>query len=93
MPSKKAQTIQVTVQNPHGLHMRSAGELCRILSRFQSEVFISKGRHKANGKSMLDLMSLSAAPGAILTASAEGPDSSEVLQAIDEFLKNDREAR
>ena len=76
----------VTVLNKRGLHMRLAGELVTVSNGFNSEILISKGRRSANAKSVLDLVSLSAAPGSHLNVSTTGSDAKAALDAITNFF-------
>ena len=76
----------VTVLNKRGLHMRLAGELVKVSNGFDSEIMISKGRRSANAKSVLDLVSLSAAPGTLLNVSTKGNDAKNALDAITHFF-------
>ena len=76
----------VTVLNKRGLHMRLAGELVTVSNGFNSEILISKGRRSANAKSVLDLVSLSAAPGTHLNVSTKGLDAKAALVAITDFF-------
>ncbi|MBQ7651725.1 MAG: HPr family phosphocarrier protein [Victivallales bacterium] len=78
----------VTVLNKRGLHMRLAGELVTVSSGFNSEIMISKGRRSANAKSVLDLVSLSAAPGTHLNVSTKGTDAKAAIDAITNFFGN-----
>ncbi len=78
----------VTVLNKRGLHMRLAGELVTVSNGFDSEIMISKGRRSANAKSVLDLVSLSAAPGTHLNVSTKGNDAKAAIDAITTFFSN-----
>ncbi len=78
----------VTVLNKRGLHMRLAGELVTVSNGFNSEIMISKGRRSANAKSVLDLVSLSAAPGTHLNVSTKGSDAKAAIDAITNFFSN-----
>lgn len=88
--NSSVQTLQtnVTVQNMRGLHMKFAGELTAISNKFKSAISISKNSRVADGKNILDLVSLSAAPGASLNVTVNGEDADEALSAVTEFFKN-----
>jgi phosphotransferase system HPr (HPr) family protein len=51
-------------------------------SKFRSRVTVSKGRQVADGKSVLSLMLLGAAPGVRITITADGEDEAEALAAL-----------
>lgn len=78
----------MTVQNKHGLHFRFAGLLAATANKFQSNIEIQKGRKGVDAKSMLDLVSLSAAPGSILTVCATGDDAEDAITAITSFVNS-----
>ena len=89
MPKNKKEPslkTEVTVLNNHGLHMRFAGSLVAVTSSFNADIFLSKGRHTVNAKSILDIVSLSAAQGAKLTLLASGDDASDALAATSTFF-------
>ena len=77
---------EVIVRNKHGLHMRAAGQLCLITSKFSSKIQLVKNRKKIDAKSMLDIMSLSAAPGSKLAITATGEDAPQAIKAVQEFF-------
>lgn len=79
---------EVTVLNKHGLHMRFAGSLVAVTSNFKSDITLSKGRKNVDAKSILDLMSLSAAPGTRLNVTASGADAQAALAATTAFFNS-----
>ena len=85
---KASLTTEVMVQNPHGLHLRFAGKLVALTSTFASTIVLTKGRHQANAKSILDLISLSAAPGTNLGLQISGDDASAALAAVSDFFQH-----
>lgn len=72
----------VTVINPQGLHARPADLLVRLANQFQTKVEIVHGNQRADGKSILEIMSLGAFAGATLVLEACGPDASAALDAL-----------
>jgi phosphocarrier protein len=56
----------VTIQHNLGLHLRAAGALVQLASRYQSKLFIKYGSLTANGKSIMSVLSLAAPCGATL---------------------------
>ena len=66
---------QVGVGNALGLHLRVADKFVRLANAFQSEVrFYCKGI-RANGRSILGLLGLTAECGTILSLEAESCDA------------------
>lgn len=77
----------VTIEHNLGLHLRAAGALVQLASRFQSKLYIKYGRLTANGKSIMSVLSLAAPCGATLEISAEGNDADEALQSVTELIR------
>ena len=77
----------VVVQNELGLHLRSAGTFVRTASRFQSQIRVATpALPPVDGKSILGLVTLGAAPGVTLTITAEGPDEVEAVRTLSELV-------
>jgi phosphocarrier protein HPr len=72
----------VVVVNRLGLHARPSAALTQVATRFKSEVWLSKGDRRVNGKSIMGVMMLAAACGATLRIEADGPDEDEALAAL-----------
>src|SRR6266542_1795783 len=66
---------QVVITNPQGLHMRPATAFALLAGKFQSDVRVFNEDRCANGKSVLELFTLVALPGAELTIEVSGPDA------------------
>ena len=73
---------EFTVTNELGLHFRAAAMLVRTLADFTSEVTITNGETVADGRSVLDLMTLAASRGTTLRVSAEGEDAENTVKAV-----------
>jgi len=78
----------VTIRNKTGLHMRPAGEMVRIASRFVSEISITKDELRVNGKSIIAVLSLAAEPGCSITIQADGTDALEAVNALVKMVEN-----
>ena len=73
---------QVGVSNSLGLHLRVAGRFVRMAQAFQSDVKVHCEGIIANGKSILDLLSLAAECGTMLALEAEGCDAEDAVAAL-----------
>ena len=73
--------------NPQGLHARPAQLLVATANRFRAEVRVRHGEVEANGKSILDVMTLIAPQGALLRFEAEGEDAEEALRALADVVR------
>jgi phosphoenolpyruvate---glycerone phosphotransferase subunit DhaM len=81
MVSSKAEK-EFTVTNELGLHFRAAAMLVRTLADFTAEVTIANGDTVADGRSVLDLMTLAASRGTTLRVSAVGVDAENTVEAV-----------
>ncbi|MCX5911735.1 MAG: HPr family phosphocarrier protein [Deltaproteobacteria bacterium] len=70
------------IQNKFGLHARPSASFVQTATRFRSEIKVEKDGQEADGKSILDLMTLAAAYGTVITIKANGEDAQEALRAL-----------
>src|SRR5208282_1267944 len=73
---------QVAVNNVLGLHLRAADKFVRMANAFQSDVRVCCEGIIANGKSILDLLSLAAECGTMLALEAQGCDAEDAVDAL-----------
>ena len=73
---------EVTVVNRLGLHARPSAALTQLATRFASDVFLSKGTRRVNGKSIMGVMMLAAAQGSVIVVETDGEDEDEALAAL-----------
>ncbi len=76
----------LTIVNDKGLHVRAATILAQTAARFESQVTVERDGEKANGKSVMNLLLLTASKGTKVRVVAEGDDASEALEAIAEVV-------
>ena len=77
---------EVKVTPEDGLHLRPMQLLVRKALTFSSTVSLSFNGKRADVKSALDLMTLAAPTGAILTLETSGPDAVAAADAISELF-------
>jgi len=77
---------QVGVSNSLGLHLRVAGRFVRMANAFQSDVRVCYEGIIANGKSILDLLSLAAECGTMLALEAQGCDAEDAVAALADLI-------
>jgi len=75
------------VANRLGLHARAAARFVQLASRFQSQIRVTRGAQTMDGKSIMGILLLAAATGAVLTVSAEGGDAQEAVDALCGFIE------
>src|SRR6266850_380661 len=79
-------TTTVIVPWKEGIHLRRAGKLARLATRFRSSILCRLGEKVADGRSVIGIIILCASLGATLEIEASGPDEREAVQAVDEFF-------
>ena len=72
----------VTITNALGMHARAAARFVHTATAFQSQVRVARGARVTDGKSIMGILLLAAAPGTALTISAEGPDEHQAVEAL-----------
>lgn len=75
-------SIEVTIVNRRGLHARAAAKFVKLAGSFDAQVQVAKNGTAVSGASIMGLMMLAAAPGTMLTLSAEGPAAEQALSAL-----------
>lgn len=70
------------IKNKFGLHARPSASFVQTANRFRAEIKVEKDGQVADGKSIMDLMMLAAAPGTKITIKAQGDDAREALEAL-----------
>jgi phosphocarrier protein len=73
---------EVVVGIEQGLHARPADLVAREARKWQSRIELVAERQRADGKSILDLLTLAAESGTRLVVEATGPDACEAVEAI-----------
>ena len=82
MVSKK-----VVITNPTGLHLRPAGNLCKVAMNFKSHITFAYGDNIANAKSVLSVLGACVNCGDELEFKCEGPDEEEAMSAMVEAIE------
>jgi phosphotransferase system HPr (HPr) family protein len=79
---------EVVVVNAAGLHARPADLLAREARKWQSQIALVHDAQRADGKSILELLTLAAEAGTRLVVEATGPDAREALDAIGSLFES-----
>ncbi len=72
---------QAIIIDPLGLHLRPAAKVVVLAQSFRSEIRIACKGAMADGKSLLDLLTMAIGCGASLDIIANGPDADEAAAA------------
>ncbi|NLF72445.1 MAG: HPr family phosphocarrier protein [Candidatus Anammoximicrobium sp.] len=87
--SEQTATCQVVVARSAGLHARPALAIAETVGQYQSQVVVCSQEQKADASSVLQLLSLGAGKGRVLTLTAQGPDAEHVLEALRQLFQHD----
>lgn len=79
---------RVTIINELGLHARAASQFVQLAASYPCEVFVAKGEHEVNGKSIMGVLMLVAAKGTEITIRARGEGAAEVVAKLVELVNN-----
>ncbi len=82
MTTPETVSREVVVGIEQGLHARPADLVAREARKWQSRIELVADRQRADGKSILDLLTLAAESGTRLVVEATGPDAREAVEAI-----------
>ena len=80
--------IQVRIANELGLHLRAAAAFAKVAERFTSDISVLRDTVKANGKSIISLVTLTAPRGTLVKIVAEGDDSDRAVAALAELVEH-----
>ena len=73
---------KVTVNNPSGLHLRPAGNLCNTAIQYQSHISFDYQGGNANAKSVLSVLGACVKCGDEIELTCEGIDEQEALENL-----------
>jgi phosphocarrier protein len=79
------------VKNKDGLHIRAAALFVQIASKYKSNVTVIKDGNTANGRSILELLTLFAEQGSVLHIIVDGEDEKQLLDEIKELIEGNFE--
>ena len=73
---------EVVIHNEMGLHARSAGKIVKISEKFESQIRLCRDGNVADGKSILDILTLACPKGSVIRLEATGPDAEQAIREI-----------
>ena len=79
---------RLTLLNAMGLHARAAASFVKAIKDLQVEVSVSWEGQTANGRSVLDLLTLGAPRGSVLELQIQGDDAEEALSTLTRLVAN-----
>ncbi len=82
------QLQDVEIINKLGLHARASAKVTQLANQYKSNItFIRDGR-RVNAKSIMGVMMLAAARGAIVGIEIDGEDEEPAMEALVELVRN-----
>ena len=81
-------TKKIVISNPTGLHLRPAGNLCKVAMNYKSHITFMYGENSANAKSVLSVLGACIKCGDELEFKCEGPDEVEAMNALVDAIEN-----
>ncbi|MFC3624717.1 HPr family phosphocarrier protein [Vogesella amnigena] len=82
------QKLEIEIINKLGLHARASSKFTQTASRFRAEVWIARNGRRVNGKSIMGVMMLAAAKGALVELETNGEDEEAAMAALVELINN-----
>lgn len=81
-------TKSITITNAEGLHARSATYFIQKANAYKCSLWIQLGNKKANGKSLLGVLSMGISKDDVITLTAEGEDEVQAIEGLTELIIN-----
>ena len=78
------QRLQIT--NELGMHARAATKFVQTANKYQSAVTVEKDGQSVNGKSIMGVLMLVAARGAVISIDGKGARAEEAVRALVELV-------
>lgn len=82
---------KLTINNPTGLHLRPAGNLCREAMKFKCKVTFNYGGEMgsvANAKSVLSVLGACIKSGDDIKLVCDGEDEAEALDYLSKYIED-----
>lgn len=79
---------ELEIINKLGLHARASTKLTQAASKFSSEIWITRNGRRVNAKSIMGVMMLAAAQGAVVTLEADGSDEAIAIETLTALIEN-----
>ena len=78
----------VRIGNESGFHVRAATLFAIRAAEFECDIEVRVGQRKANGKRVMDLLTLGAAEGTTMHIRAVGSDAAKAVVALRALVRN-----
>jgi len=84
-PSTARRTVEIC--NQKGLHARAAARFVKTAAQFEADVWVRKNGTAVSGRSIMGLMMLAAASGALVEISATGRDAATAVETLARLIE------
>jgi phosphocarrier protein HPr len=78
--------VKAAIVNARGLHARASAKFVEAAAKFRSEITVVNGDNSVSGRSIMGLMMLAAAKGAVVELIAVGPDAKAAISALTSLI-------
>ncbi|HOJ01635.1 MAG TPA: HPr family phosphocarrier protein [Anaerolineaceae bacterium] len=78
--------LNISLSNPTGLHARPAKNFVNLVKDYAAEISVFYNGKKANGKSLISLLTLGAESGANILVEINGEDEETVFATLKECI-------
>lgn len=82
------QERDVTIVNKLGLHVRAVGRFVDTAQKFNAEIRVRNGEKEADGKSIIEMLTLGATPGVVLKLIAQGRDAEQAITSLEALVRD-----
>jgi len=79
---------EIEIINKLGLHARASAKLTQTAGKYASEVWVSRDGRKVNAKSIMGVMMLAAAKGALIVIETDGQDEGDAMAALVQLIND-----
>ena len=77
----------VKICNQRGLHARAAARFVKTAAQFDAEIWVRKNGTAVSGRSIMGLMMLAAASGAVIEITATGRDAATAVDTLARLIE------
>ncbi|MBL8439063.1 MAG: HPr family phosphocarrier protein [Zoogloeaceae bacterium] len=74
--------LDVEIINKLGLHARASAKLTQTASAYPCDVWLERNGRRVNAKSIMGVMMLAAARGAVVTIETDGAEADAAMDAL-----------
>lgn len=79
---------RVKIKNRRGIHARAAARFVELASNFKARIEVESKYGKADGKSIMGMLTLCAGEGNYIKIKAEGSDAYDAISALVELINS-----